>query len=208
MAPHENRLKHRDFLRNLAAGAVARGLVVVVSVLLLSAVAWYLLPKFSWTSQKIEAEMHQVQRGRFIHEITARGNLDSPDNVDVKCGVHSRFNGRQWFGTMILWVIPEGTHVEPAPDWKPDPNKPDEEPPDLLFKLDDSLVKNQRIERQIECNTRKAELIQARKNLESARNSLEEYVEGTHKIEKQTIENRIFDTEAAYRRAQQNLEKG
>ena len=35
---------------------------------------------------------------------------------------------------MILWIIPEGTYVEPAPDWKA--NSTDDEPPDLLVKLD------------------------------------------------------------------------
>ena len=190
-------------------GAGPRGWIIAVLVLLLLlATAWYLLPEFSWSSEETGAMMHQVQRGEFTHEITARGNVESADNVEIKCEVPSHWDGRRWAGTMILWVIPEGTYVEPVPDWEPDPNNPDEEPPDLLVKLDASSLKNQRTERQIECNTKKAEVILAKKDLGTARNTLKEYVEGTYKQEKQRIENWIFATREDCRRAQQSLVYG
>jgi len=170
-------------------------------LLLLLAVAWHLLSKFSWSSEENGAIMHQVQRGEFVHEITGRGNVESAKNVEIKCEVQSHRAG-----TAILWVIPEGTYVEPAPDWKPNPDNPGEDPPDLLVKLDASTLQSQKIQQQISCNTKEAEVILAKKDLESARNWLKEYVEGEYEREKQRIGNLNFQTREDARRAQQYLE--
>ncbi|MHC4405000.1 MAG: hypothetical protein ACYTG0_35585, partial [Planctomycetota bacterium] len=183
-------------------GAATRGRIMAVLVLLLLlATARYLLPVFSWSSEETGEVMHQVQRGEFVHEITGRGKVESAHNVEIKSEVPNHWDGRKWAGTMILWVIPEGTYVEPVSDWEPDPNNLDEEPPDLLVKLDASSLKDQKTQQQISCNSAKAEVVLAKKDLETARNTLMEYVEGRYEHEKQRNENWIFATEEGYRRA-------
>ena len=182
-------------------GAAPRAWIIAVLVLPLSlAVAWHVLPKFSWSSEETGTVIHQVERREFVHEISGRGNLESANNVEIKCEVKGHGGG-----TRILWVIPEGTHVEPVPDWEPDPDNPDEDPPDLLVKLNASSLENQKTQQQISCNSRKAEVILAKKDLQTARNVLEEYVEGTYKREKQRIEGDISMAEKELVRAQQHL---
>ncbi|NQT13617.1 MAG: HlyD family efflux transporter periplasmic adaptor subunit [Planctomycetes bacterium] len=191
-------------------GAAPGGWIMAVPVLLLLllAIAWRLLPKYSWSSEDTGPMMHQVERGEFVHEITARGNVESANNVEIKCEIPNHWDGRQWAGTMILWVIPEGTDVEPAPDWEPDPDNPDEDAPDLLVKLDASLLETQKGEQQISCNKKKAEVILAKKNLESARSWLREYVEGVYQREKQRIGNWNVTARKEYGRAQEYLDDG
>jgi len=143
--------------------------------------------------------MHRVKRGEFVHEITERGSVESAENVEIECEVEG-------YSTMILWVIAEGTHVEPVPDWEPDPDNPQKNPPDLLVKLDASAWEDRRIQQQTWCKTTNAVVIRAKKELEKARIALEEYVEGRYKQEKQTIESRILLARQEYGRAQQYLE--
>ena len=144
--------------------------------------------------------MHRVARGEFVQEITERGNVESANNVEIKCEVQSL-----GAGTMILWVIPEGTHVEPAPDWEPDPDDPDEDPPDLLVKLDTSFQEEREVVWQSLCRMGKAMMVQAENNLEIAELELKEYLEGKFEQQKQIIENRIFAAQEYLRRAEENL---
>ena len=183
-------------------GAVARRLVVAVAVLLLlSAVAWHLLAEFSRSFDKTEVVLHQVERGEFVREFSERGNIESAENVEIKCEVQSHGSG-----TRILWVIPEGTYVEPAPDWKPDPDNPDADPPDLLVKLDSSKLEEQKMQQQIACYRREAEMIEADKNLDTAQFWLTVYSESTYKQEKERIESWIFVSQEEHSRAHHYLD--
>ena len=184
------------------SGAAAWGLTIAVPVLLLlSATAWHLFPKFFGASDETGPTMHRVRRGEFVREIIERGNVESAENIEIKCEVRS--HGK---GTTILWVIPEGTHVEPVPDWEPDPANPDEDPPDLLVKLDASALENQWIQQQIECFAKEVEVIEMIKNLDSSRHYLTQYLEDSYKQEKQAIESRIFVAQGDFSRAQHHLE--
>jgi hypothetical protein len=113
-------------------GAGRLGLIIgVLVLLLLPATAWQLLPKLSWSSEETGPTMHRVERGELVHEISGRGSVESAENVEIKCEVKGH-----GAGTSILWVIPEGTCVEPVPDWEPDPDNPDEEPCGVLHWLE------------------------------------------------------------------------
>ncbi|OHB85483.1 MAG: hypothetical protein A2V98_26250, partial [Planctomycetes bacterium RBG_16_64_12] len=149
-------------------------LFAVPVVLAVPLVAWFGLPKLSVSSEEAGPLMHTVKRATFIHDVTETGSVESANNVEIKCEVESH-----GAGTMIIWIIPEGTYVEPVPDWEP--KKPGEEPPDLLVKLDSSSLEDKQIQQQIVCNTSEAAVIQAKNNLATARIALEEYLEGKYK---------------------------
>ncbi|MFH1918338.1 MAG: HlyD family efflux transporter periplasmic adaptor subunit, partial [Planctomycetota bacterium] len=55
------------------------------------------------------------------------------------------------------------------------------EPPDLLVKLDSSSLEDKRMQQQIVCNSSEAAVIQATNNVETARITLKEYLEGIYK---------------------------
>ena len=153
------------------------------------AAGWYVLANssFSISAAGSAPLFHTVERGEFIHDITERGNVESASNVEIKCEVQSQ--GSQ--GTMILWVIEEGKQVQPG---------------DELVKLDSSKLEDDEVKQQITCNSSKASVIQATSNYETAIIAKEEYVMGTFKEAKLSLENRIFQAEEALRLAEQDLE--
>ena len=51
---------------------------------------------------------HTVQRGLFENEVVERGEVESSENVEVRCEVRSRGNS----GVAILEVVKEGSYVE------------------------------------------------------------------------------------------------
>ena len=182
--------------------AAARGLIIGVSALLLLFVSgWYLLARLASSLEETGVVLHQVERGEFVHEIVERGNVESANNVEIKCEVKSRGTG-----TRILWVIPEGTHVEPAPDWRADSENPDEDPPDLLVRLDSSWLEDELVRERISRNKREVNLVETMKTLETAQITLEAYVESSYKEQKQAIESRIFVAREDRSRARQFLE--
>ncbi|MFH1268959.1 MAG: EF-hand domain-containing protein, partial [Planctomycetota bacterium] len=96
-------------------GFAYRGLLFAVPVVLaVPLVAYFGLPKLSMSSEETGPMMHTVQRGTFLHDVTESGSVESANNVEIRCEVESHGGG-----TMIIWIVPEGTYVEPAPDWQP-----------------------------------------------------------------------------------------
>ncbi len=158
---------------------------------------WLGLPRFSQAVEETGPETCAVRRGTFIHEITEHGNVESAKNVDVRCEVD--YGGR----VMILWIIPEGTYVEPAPDWEP--SEPGEEPPDLLVKLDSSWLEDELLEQRIECNSSEAYLIQYQNSYETALINKQQYLEGTYLEQKKKLQGNISLAEEALVRAEQYL---
>jgi HlyD family secretion protein len=184
----------------LSRGFTYRGLLFAIpAVVAVPLLTWLGLPKRSWSSEEAGPAVCVVERGTFIHEVTEHGDVESANNVDVRCEVQS-YGG----GVMILWIIPEGTYVEPAPDWEP--REPDEEPPDLLVKLDSSSLEKERTKQEIVCNTSEAEVIQARNNYETAVISKEEYLEGTYAEQKKKMLGDIVVAEQRLSRAKEYLE--
>jgi len=176
-----------------------RGLLFAIPVVAaVPLLAWFGLPRLSMSSEEDGPLMHAVERGPFIHEVTENGNVESANNVEIRCELESHGGG-----TMIIWIIPEGTFVEPAPDWEP--SEPGEEPPDLLVKLDSSALEDKRIQQQIVCNSSRAAVTQAENNFKTAVIAKEEYLEGTYQEEKKTLEGDISLAEEQLIRAQQYL---
>src|SRR5210317_42810 len=49
--------------------------------------------------------IHNVQRGVFLHVVSEKGEIESSNNVEVRCQVKARKST----GTEILEVVPEGS---------------------------------------------------------------------------------------------------
>jgi HlyD family secretion protein len=98
-----------------ARGVAYRGLLFAIPVVVaVPLIAWFGLPRLTMSSDEGGPMMQPVGQGPFVHDVTEHGNVESAKNVEIRCEVES-----QGSGTMIIWIIPEGTYVQPAPDWQP-----------------------------------------------------------------------------------------
>ena len=75
---------------------------------------------------------HVVKRGTLAITVTERGNLESQDEIKVKCQVDD-FEGDQIHGTPILFIVPNGSSVTEG---------------QLLVELDSATLR-ERLDRQI-----------------------------------------------------------
>jgi HlyD family secretion protein len=166
-------------------GFSTRGLLVALAVALaLPALGFALWPKLSWSTADAGPMMHHVARGDFVHEITDRGNVESANNVEIRCDVKSKNAA----GTTILEIVPEGTTVKSG---------------DVLVKLDSSALENDRTSQLIVCNNSVAASIQAQKVYETAVIAKREYLEGQYKQTEQTTQNEIFVAQEDLSRAEE-----
>ncbi|MCD4726835.1 MAG: efflux RND transporter periplasmic adaptor subunit [Pirellulales bacterium] len=161
-------------------------LVALALVLALPALGFSLWSKFSWSKPGAGPMMCRVERGEFIHEITDRGNVESANNVEIRCQVKSKGTG----GTTILEIVSEGTTVQPG---------------DVLVRLDSSALENERTAQLIGCNNSKAAMIQAQEAYDTAVIAKREYLEGLYRQAAQTIQNEIFMAEENMSRAEEYL---
>ncbi|QDT01784.1 Macrolide export protein MacA [Rubripirellula lacrimiformis] len=122
-----------------------------------------------------------VSRGPFDHIVLEQGEIESSSNTEVICEVKSRGSA----GTAILWVIDEGTRVKKG---------------DKLVELDSSELEVRLKEQRIQVITEEARVTTAQAQLEQAKISKEEYLEGVFK----TDEKALLSEEAV---ANQNLLK-
>ena len=167
------------------SGFSYRGLLLVLSVVLaVPVVAFFLLPRFSWSSPDNGPMTHRAERENFLHEITQRGNIESASNVEIRCEVKAKGQS----GTTILEIVPEGTYVQPG---------------DVLVKLDSAALENERTQQQIVCNTSEATVIQAQNNYDTAVIAKREYLEGQYVLDRQKILSEILLAEEDYRRAEE-----
>lgn len=180
-------------VRSLPASQTRRGfsirklLVALVLLLSVPALGFALWSKLSFSKPDSGPILHTVERGDFVHEITDRGNVESADNVEIRCQVKSKGSG----GTTILEIVPEGTMAKPG---------------NVLVRLDSSLLENERTSQLIGCGNSEAALIQAQKTLDTAIISKREYLEGVFDQNEMTILNDIFIAKEDVSRAKQYRE--
>ena len=146
----------------------------------------------------------QVKRGQFVQEVPARGQLVSIGATEVCCEVEDSDSQ----GAMILWLIPEGSNVEPAPDWVPNQDPSSTDPPDLLVKLDSSSLENRRIEQKIICSDSEANVIEAASRYEAATAALRGFEELAVEAERRTLEAEVAKWKADLFDAKDKLERG
>ncbi len=153
-------------------GAIATGLVAVF------ATAAPLVSTMVRPAPGTDLLTHRVSRGDLVITVTADGTLESSENIEIKCKVKG--------GSTVLWVIEPGTLVSPG---------------DVLVELDKSRIEDNITQQQISYESALANQIISRSEVEVAKTSITEYLEGTFQEEKATIEKEIFDAEEAVRAA-------
>jgi multidrug resistance efflux pump len=124
----------------------------------------------------IPGASHLVKRADFELSITERGEVEAFDVTEVRSLVKSKNST----GIAILRIVPEGTVVKPG---------------DFLVELDSSALVSEATLQKIAVNTANAGQIEAKSLLETAKIAVREYVEGTYKQERQTIEGEVFVAE-------------
>jgi HlyD family secretion protein len=128
--------------------------------------------------------LHTVARGDFELNITERGEVEAFDVTEVRSMVKSN----NTTGNAILRIVPEGTAVKKG---------------DFLVELDSSALKADRTSEQILVNTAKAAEVEAHNNYDTAVIAKREYLEGTNKQDRQTIESEEFVAEENLNRAKE-----
>lgn len=175
-------------LSSRRSGVLLRGLGVGVSAVAVASLAgWWLLPRLSWSRSEEAPILHEVTRADFFHDVTARGNVESASNVEIRCEVQSMKSA----GTMILEVVPEGTYVNEG---------------DLLVRLDSSWLEAERTQQQITCATSEATVTEAENAYETAKIALQEYIEGEYVLERQNYESERLVAQEDFSRAEENFD--
>jgi HlyD family secretion protein len=128
--------------------------------------------------------VQKVVRGEFQHNVIEPGELESSNNVEIRCEVEARNST----GTVILEIVPNGTEVAVN---------------DFLIRFDSSALEQERNQQQIAVNDAKALVIQSKTGHETAVISKQEYVEGTFKQEEQLFLGELFVAEENLRRAEE-----
>jgi len=166
----------------LRTAALAVLAVVVVGPL----VAGSLLPQWG-SSPQGQPLMCRAVRQEFVLEVSAKGEVESALNVEVRCEV--RPSNRSWL--RILEVVPEGTRVEPG---------------DLLVRLDSADLETDRDAQRIGCEQAKAALALAESKYEVAKSAKDAYLEGEYRLARTEAQNGLELAEHKQRRARQYLE--
>ena len=162
------------------------GLVIVAVGV---AVAWFVLRSRGPDPASIPL-LAEVTRGTYDHIVLEEGEVESSNNVEIRCEVRARSSG-SGPATSIIDVIPEGTHVKEG-DW--------------LVTFDSSAIEQEMSRQRIVVNTSEANMIQAQATYDTALISKEEYLSGTYNEQKKMIENEIFVAEENLKKAQLSYE--
>jgi HlyD family secretion protein len=145
-----------------------RWFVWLIVLGVLGSSAWFAVaPLKAWfagdTQQRIITQ--RVTRGPLIVTVVEDGNVESAANVDVKCEVAG--------GSVILWIIPDGTHVTKG---------------DKIVELDGSTISESVSQQKIVLEKANAARIQVEKEFSAAKIAVQEYLEGTYVKEHQLFE--------------------
>lgn len=170
-----------------AGGAVLFWLVGLCLIAVTGGMGWYFLRS---DGQKEEAPLlTEVMRGSYEHVVLEQGEVESNNNVEIRCEVRARST----YGpsTSILDVISEGTWVQKG-DW--------------LITFDSSALEQEHRMQKIVVNTSEATMIEAKAAYDTAVIAKTEYLEGTYRELEQTILNEIFVAEEALKKAQLSLD--
>jgi multidrug resistance efflux pump len=129
-----------------------------------------------------DAILHTVERVMFEHSVVEPGEIESSNNVEVRCEVQSKNST----GTVILEIVPAGTVVEPG---------------DILIKFDGSAIEAELTSQQSITSNSEALVIQSKNLYDTSLIARKEYLEGTFAQEEQLIESERFVAEENLRRA-------
>ncbi len=126
---------------------------------------------------------HPVTRGELLITVTEDGNLESAQNVDIKCEVAG--------GSTILWIIEDGKEVAEGAE---------------LVRLDSSQLEDQINQQRIAYEKARASHIQAEKDYEVAKIAVQEYLEGTFRQNLEKVNADITIAQANLTSAENSLQ--
>ena len=182
--------RQRAELRNVQqrAGGIAplvAGAVFVI--LLLLGTTWFLWFGTAIKSSSNEPLMTTVTRGEFIAQVIDQGEVQSSENVEIRCEVEAR-NG----DVSVISLVPEGTLVREG---------------EFLVQLSSTSFDKELEQQKIAMANAETAKIQAETSLASAQAALNEYINGTFVEKKKEIQNEIYDAESEIKTAQQELKQ-
>ena len=120
--------------------------------------------------------VNKVSRGTYEYVVLEQGEVESANNIELRCEVKSRTGGSGG-GVTILEVVAEGTMVQAG---------------DILVKLDSSALVLEKGTQQIKCNSQQALVVQSVNTWEAAQIARREYLEGTFLQEEKLIMAEVF----------------
>jgi multidrug efflux pump subunit AcrA (membrane-fusion protein) len=164
----------RHWAHRSRRGTALATLVVILLIVSAIVVAVWLMLRGSAGPAMDEPIVQEVIRGPYEFVVIEKGEVESANNAEVRCGVRARTGSGT--STSILKIVPEGTWVKKG-DW--------------LITFDSSTLEQERRQQQIAVNSRQATMIQAKAAYETAVKSLAEYSEGTSGSQAKTIDNEI-----------------
>lgn len=126
---------------------------------------------------------HPVTRGELLITVTEDGNLESAQNVDIKCEVAG--------GSTILWIVEDGKEVAEGAE---------------LVRLDSAQLEDQINQQRIVFEKARATHIQAQKDYEVAKISVQEYLEGTFRQNQEKVNSDITIAKANLTSAENSLQ--
>jgi multidrug resistance efflux pump len=134
--------------------------------------------------------LKEVIEGPYDHVVLEQGEVESSNNVEIRCEIRSR-SGGTGPATSIIDVIPEGTVVEEG-DW--------------LITFDSSNLEQEMSRQRIVVNTSEAIMIQAKATFDTASIAKDEYINGTYIEQTKMIENEVFVAEENLKKSQLSYE--
>ena len=167
---------------------------VVTSVLLVGAAVCAIIGAIAWfyfrsgeSAPNLNLMTAEVDRGDFVSKVLDQGEVQSSENVEIRCEVRAR-NGQ----LTVISLVPEGTKVKTG---------------DFLVRLDSTAFEKERETQRIAVANAKANVIQADANLQTAETTLKEYELGTFLALEKEMENLITDAEGLVVTARSELEQ-
>lgn len=164
--------------RLLAGTAVAAGLLLVG--------IWYVRP--GGADHELSGIVERVVRAPFEHDVSERGELESSNNVLVRCEVQSRTAGTN--GVKIIEIVPEGTNVKQG---------------EFLIRFDDAALKSERTTQLINVGTAEATAAQSRNDLDAALIGRKEYEFGEFETEREKVNGEILVASQAVTHAEESV---
>ena len=128
-----------------------------------------------------------VARAEFVHDLSAKGEIESAIHTEVRCEVRTGHDS--W--VRILEVVPEGTHVEPG---------------DFLIQFDSTKLEADRDQQRIVCEQAEAEVVRCRSVHESAKTAERDYLQSQYVLGRQEADLGLFVARDRLRRARQTLD--
>lgn len=177
---------HRFALRNQRFGSTVTYLIGTLAVLAtIVGLVFYFMRGEAEDPQSAPLLM-VVSRGPYEHEVLDQGEVESSNNVEIRCEIRAR-NASTGPSTSIIDIIREGAFVKKG-DW--------------LMTFDSSALEQELGRQRIAVNTSEALVIQAKATYDTSVIAKTEYLEGAYKEQEKTILNQIFVAEETLKKAE------